>query len=132
MLSRRAADRAWDVLGNTGGRPLGLRSDGNGGLFIADANKGLLHMTAAGHVTTIADSMEGKTLKFGDYLGIDERGRIYFSDASQRFDYSQLALDFFEGSRTGRLLGFDPATQVIEVMINGLFFAKGGATRAQR
>lgn len=115
----------WQVLGNTGGRPLGLRSDKNGGLFIADAIKGLLHMDATGQVTTIADSLDGQALKFVDDLDIDDRGRIYFSDASQRFDYSQVALDFFEGSQTGRLLRFDPATQDIEILISGLFFANG-------
>ena len=125
LLSRSATDNHWRLLGNTGGRPLGLRSDGSGGLFIADAIKGLLHMDTAGHVTTIADSMDGQPLKFVDDLDIDNRGRIYFSDASQRFDYSQVALDFFEGSQTGRLLRFDPATQNIEILISNLFFANG-------
>ena len=125
VLSRRAADSTWSRLGNTGGRPLGLRSDGNSGLFIADAIKGLLHMDASGQVTTIADTVDGQTLKFVDDLDIDDRGRIYFSDASQRFDYSRVALDFFEGSQTGRLLRFDPATQGIEILINDLFFANG-------
>jgi sugar lactone lactonase YvrE len=125
VLSRRAAGGNWSPLGNTGGRPLGLRSDGNGGLFIADAIKGLVHMDAAGQVTTIADSMAGQALKFVDDLDIDDRGRIYFSDASQRFDYSRVALDFFEGSQTGRLLRFDPATQDVEIMISDLFFANG-------
>ena len=95
VLFRRAADGNWSTLGNTGGRPLGLRSDGSGGLIIADAIKGLLHMDATGLVTTIADSVDGQALKFVDDLDIDDRGRIYFSDASQRFDYSQVALDFF-------------------------------------
>ena len=125
VLFRRAADGNWSTLGNTGGRPLGLRSDGSGGLIIADAIKGLLHMDATGLVTTIADSVDGQALKFVDDLDIDDRGRIYFSDASQRFDYSQVALDFFEGSQTGRLLRFDPATQDIQIMISDLFFANG-------
>ena len=125
VVSRRAADGDWTLLGNTGGRPLGLRSDGNGGLFIADAIKGLLHMGASGQVTTIVDTVDGQALKFVDDLDIDDRGRIYFSDASQRFDYSNVALDFFEGSQTGRLLRFDPATQGIEILIDDLFFANG-------
>ena len=125
VLSRKAAGSTWELLGNTGGRPLGLRIDRNGGLFIADAIKGLLHMDATGQVTTIADSLNGQALKFVDDLDIDDRGRIYFSDASQRFDYSRVALDFFEGSQTGRLLRFDPATQGIEILISDLFFANG-------
>ena len=58
-------------------------------------------------------------------LMLTATGRIWFSDASQRFDYTQVALDFFEGSRTGRLLRYDPATQKTEVVMGGLFFANG-------
>ena len=40
----------WLELGNTGGRPLGLRPDGQGGLWIADSNAGLLHMLSLIHI----------------------------------------------------------------------------------
>jgi len=80
VLSRRATDSTWSRLGNTGGRPLGLRSDSNGGLLIADAIKGLLHMDASGQVTTIADTVDGQTLKFVDDLDIDDRGHSRHRD----------------------------------------------------
>ena len=115
----------WLELGNTGGRPLGLRPDGQGGLWIADSMAGLLHMDANGDITTLATDLDGVPLRFVDDLDVDSSGRIWFSDASQRFDYTQVALDFFEGSRTGRLLRYDPATQQTEVMMGGLFFANG-------
>ena len=115
----------WLELGNTGGRPLGLRPDGQGGLWIADSMAGLLHMDANGDITTLATDLDGVPLRFVDDLDVDSSGRIWFSDASQRFDYTQVALDFFEGSRTGRLLRYDPATQQTEVILGGLFFANG-------
>ena len=115
----------WLELGNTSGRPLGLRPDGQGGLWIADSMAGLLHMDANGDITTLATDLDGVPLRFVDDLDVDSSGRIWFSDASQRFDYTQVALDFFEGSRTGRLLRYDPATQQTEVMMGGLFFANG-------
>ena len=115
----------WLELGNTGGRPLGLRPDGQGGLWIADSMAGLLHMDANGAITVLATELDGVPLRFVDDLDVDSSGRIWFSDASQRFDYTQVALDFFEGSRTGRLLRYDPATQQTDVMMSGLFFANG-------
>jgi sugar lactone lactonase YvrE len=115
----------WVELGNTDGRPLGLRTDGQGGLWIADSMAGLLHMDANGEITVLAIDLDGVPLRFVDDLDVDSDGRIWFSDASQRFDYTQVALDFFEGSRTGRLLRYDPATQRTEVMMSGLFFANG-------
>ena len=115
----------WFELGNTGGRPLGLRTDGQGGLWIADSMAGLLHMDANGEITVLATDLDGEPLRFVDDLDVDSDGRIWFSDASQRFNYTQVALDFFEGSRTGRLLRYDPATQRTEVIMSGLFFANG-------
>ena len=115
----------WLELGNTAGRPLGLRPDGQSGLWIADSMAGLLHMDGNGDITLLANDLDGVPLRFIDDLDVDSNGRIWFSDASQRFDYAQVALDFFEGSRTGRLLRYNPATQQTDVMMDGLFFANG-------
>ena len=48
-------------------------------------------------MTVVATDIAGAPLKFVDDLDIDSRGGIWFSDASQRFDYTEVALDFFEG-----------------------------------
>ena len=122
---RRASAGEWIQVGTTEGRPLGLRSDDQGGLWIADSIKGLLHMAGDGAVTVLADKIGNEPLRFVDDLDVEQNGRIWFSDASQRFGYRQVALDFFEGSRTGRLLRYDPATQQVDVMMEGLFFANG-------
>ena len=122
---RRASSGEWNQLGTTEGRPLGLRPDDQGGLWIADSIKGLLHMSAEGAVRLLADKIGDEPLRFVDDLDVEQSGHIWFSDASQRFDYRQVALDFFEGSRTGRLLRYDPVTQRVDVMMDGLFFANG-------
>ena len=124
VLKRTEAGR-WDTIGNTGGRPLGLRADQQGGLWIADSMAGLVHMDSTGQISVLTTEHGGQPLRFVDDLDVDEQGGIWFSDASQRFDYTQVALDFFEGSRTGRLLRYDPETKQIEVMMDGLFFANG-------
>ena len=122
---RGSKNGQWEVIGNTEGRPLGLRSDGTGGLWIADSMKGLLHMNSTGHIEVLATEINNQPLKFVDDLDVDSLGRVWFSDASARFDYTQVALDFFEGSRTGRLLRYDPTTENTEVMMDRLFFANG-------
>jgi len=86
---------------------------------------GLVHMDSTGQISVLTTEHGGQPLRFVDDLDVDEQGGIWFSDASQRFDYTQVALDFFEGSRTGRLLHYDPETKQIEVMMDGLFFANG-------
>ena len=124
-ILRRDAAGEWLRIGNTQGRPLGIRSDGQGGVWVADSMKGLLHVMSDGEVRVLADKIEEEPLRFVDDLDVEQSGRIWFSDASQRFDYQQVALDFFEGSRTGRLLRYDPATGQVDVMMDGLFFANG-------
>ena len=62
---------------------------------------GLLHMDRTGQISVLATDHAGQPLRFVDDLDVDEQGGIWFSDASERFDYMQVALDFFEGSRTG-------------------------------
>ena len=124
-ILRRGLDGTWQILGNTGGRPLGLRADNEGGVWVADSIKGILHVDAGGDITSLVTEHEGQRLKFVDDLDVDSSGNIWFSDASMRYDYRQVGLDFFEGSRTGRLLRYDAASQRTEVMLEGLFFANG-------
>ena len=44
----------WTTIGNTGGRPLGLRTDQQGGLWIADSMAGLVHMDSTGQISVLA------------------------------------------------------------------------------
>ena len=57
---------------------------------------GLLHMDANGAITVLATELDGEPLRFVDDLDVDSDGGIWFSDASQRFDYTQVALDFLK------------------------------------
>ena len=112
---------------NTGGRPLGMQFDNNNNLIVADSVKGLLSIAPSSEITILTDSVNAKKMKFVDDLDIAEDGTIWFSDASQRFGFSDTMRDFIEASMTGRLLSYSPATQKTKVEIDGLFFANGVA-----
>ena len=120
-------DESVSEIANTGGRPLGMKFDAVGNLIIADAVKGLISVDPGGSVTVLADSHAGVPMLFVDDLDIDNRGRIWFSDASQRYSFDQSMLDFLEGSRAGRLMSYDPVTGETAVHMTGLFFANGVA-----
>ncbi len=115
------------VMGNTGGRPLGLKFLPNGDLIIADAHKGLLKMNAAGEVSVLVDEYLNKKMRFVDDLDIAEDGTIWFSDVSTRFSVEDAMLDLLEGSATGRLFSFNPTNNVLKLHIEDLFFANGVA-----
>lgn len=115
------------VLGNTGGRPLGLSMRPDGTVLIADAKKGLLRLGFDGQVEVLAKSAEGIRLGLADDLDVDAQGRIYFTDASWKFGYEDRMLDVLEHAAHGRLLRYDPARGEALTLMAGLQFANGVA-----
>ncbi len=124
------ADADVTEIANTGGRPLGLQFDATGNLIIADAIKGLLSLSPEGEISLLTDSVDGKKMIFVDDLDIASDGKVWFSDASTRFDLHDNLLDVVESRKTGRLLTFDPATGVTNVELDTLGFANGVALAA--
>jgi sugar lactone lactonase YvrE len=115
------------TIANTGGRPLGIAVDAKGNIIVADAVKGLLSVTPVGQVTTLPTDIAGKSLGFADDLDIARDGKIYFSDASDKFGIESYAYDMLEARPHGRLLCYDPATKKTTVLLSDLYFANGVA-----
>lgn len=109
----------------TCGRVLGARYDRHGQLFVADAYKGLLSISADGKSRILSREASGIPFAFTDDLDIANDGRIYFSDASSKWDRVHYREDIVENHGWGRLLRYDPSTQTTEVLLDGLFFANG-------
>jgi len=115
------------VFANTGGRPLGLAFDPAGNLIVADAIKGLLSVNKSGEVKVLAVEADG--VRFGclNDLDIAADGRIYFTEASNKFPMSQFTNDLLEHQPNGRLLALDPGSQKPRTLLRGLYFANGVA-----
>lgn len=125
---------AREVFVNTGGRVLGFDFDAAGHLIAADAVKGLLSIDAEGRITVLADKIGGKPILYADAVVVAGGGRIYFSDASERFGpaawggtFEASVLDIIEQSATGRILEYDPVRKTTRVVARGLSFANGVA-----
>lgn len=112
---------------DTGGRPLGLVFDAGGNLIVADAGKGLVSIAPDKTMTTLALESEGLPFRFTDDVDIAPDGRIYFSDASSRFEQPDYVLDLLEMRPHGRLLRYDPDTGRTETLVRNLHFANGVA-----
>jgi sugar lactone lactonase YvrE len=122
-----------EVLADTGGRPLGLHFDAAGNLLIADADRGLLSLSPAGEITSLATEAEGLRFAFTDDVDVAADGTVWFSDASHRFGVAHYKLDLLEHRLNGRLLAYDPKTQRTRVVLRDLQFANGVAvSRDQR
>jgi sugar lactone lactonase YvrE len=112
---------------NTGGRPLGMVFNQQGNLIVADAWKGLLSIAPDKSVTVLTTEAEGLSFGFTDDVDIAPDGRIYFTDASSRFNQPEYMLDLLEMRPHGRLLRYDPATGETDVLLRDLYFANGVA-----
>ncbi len=113
------------VLGNTGGRPAGLQVQADGSVVIADALKGLLHLRPDGQFESWVTAVDGVQLGLADDLAIDQRGRVFFSDASWKFGFAVHRLDGLEHGARGRLMLHDPASGGSATLLAQLQFANG-------
>ena len=116
-----------ETFADTGGRPLGMEFDAEGNLIVADAWKGLLSIDPEGRIEVLTRESNGVPFAFTDDLDIAGDGRIYFSDASHRFNQPEYRLDLLSAKPNGRLLRYDPETGETRTLMEGLYFANGVA-----
>lgn len=110
-----------------GGRPLGMHFDEGGNLIVADAWKGLLSFSPEGEVTVLSTEHGGRPYSFTNDLDIASDGKVFFSDASDRFSQPDYRLDLLEAKPHGRLMVYSPATGKVDMLLDELYFANGVA-----
>lgn len=115
------------VFANTRGRPLGLAFDRQGNLIVADALKGLLSINPSGEITTLIGTSEGAPFGCLNDLDVAEDGTIYFTEASSKFPMKEFTADILEHRPNGALLAYDPKTQKVRSVLEGIHFANGVA-----
>lgn len=110
------------------GRPLGMRFDKNGILYVADAYYGLFQVNVeTGAVTTLYSSktpIDSKQSFVVNDLDISISGVVYFSDSAQR-TLKEGIIELLDASPNGRVLKYDPQTKQTEVLFDGIAFANG-------
>ncbi len=123
---------AQEVFVNTGGRVLGFDFDGRGNLIAADSVKGLLSISPDHKITLLTDKVNNDPIRYADAVVVAKSGKIYFSDASNRFapkdwggTFEASILDILEQSSTGRILEYDPAARTTRIVARGFSFANG-------
>ena len=130
----RVQNRAVSEFADTGGRPLGIETDSDGSLVVADAIKGLLRIGLDGSVATLLDRINDEPLENANNLGIGPDGTIYFSQSSSKFtsagfggSYQASLLDIMEHGGHGRVYAFNPESGKVIQLLSGLNYANGVA-----
>jgi sugar lactone lactonase YvrE len=114
-----------EVLGNTGGRPLGLELLADGTIFICDAQRGLLKLDPrTASIEPLVRFVGDRPLRFCSNVTAARDGTLWFTESTQRFDFEHYTGAMYEHRPSGRLFRRDPDGHV-ETVLEGLFFANG-------
>lgn len=122
------------VFADVGGRPLGLEFGADGFLYVANAPLGLQRISPEGTVERLVSEFDGAPVNFADDLAIATDGRVFFSDASSKFNpattggsYDASLLDIMEHGGHGRIFEYSPTKKQTRIILDGLNFANGVA-----
>jgi ribose transport system permease protein len=125
--------KTWEVFAHIGGHPLGMAFDADENLDVCVGGMGLYQISPDRKIRKLTDETNRTTfsviddsrLKLADDLDIAPDGRIFFSEATIRYDMHDWPYDALESRGNGRIIGYDPSSQTTRTVIRNLQFPNG-------
>jgi ribose transport system permease protein len=122
-----------EVYARIGGQPLGMAFDADGTLFVCVGGMGLYRVTSDRQVEKVTDEtnrsllsiIDDSRLRLADDLDIAPDGRIFFSEATIRYEMHEWPTDSLEGRGNGRIICYDPRTNKTHTVLRNLIFPNG-------
>ncbi len=122
-----------EVFCHIGGHPLGMAFAKNGDLTTCVGGMGLYSVNPAGQVRKLTDEtnrspwsvVDDSRLRLADDLDIAPDGKVYFSEATVRYEMHSWPIDALEGRGNGRIICYDPATGKTRTVLRNLVFPNG-------
>jgi ribose transport system permease protein len=122
-----------EVYAHIGGRPLGMAFARDGSLVCCIGGMGLYRVTRDRKVERLTDEtnrswssiIDDSRLRLADDLDIAPDGRIFFSEATVRYDMHDWPVDCLESRGNGRIVCFDPKNGVTRTVLKNLLFPNG-------
>ncbi len=116
-----------------GGQPLGMAFDAYGNLYVCVGGMGLYRVTPQRVVEKVTDEtnrsllsvIDDSRLRLADDLDIAPDGRIFFSEATVRYEMHEWPIDSLEGRGNGRIICYDPRTKQTRTVVKNLTFPNG-------
>ena len=123
----------WEVFAHVGGQPLGFAFDRDGNLDVCIGGMGLYQVTPDRTINKLSDEtnrtmlsiVDDSRMRLADDLDIAPDGRIYFSEATIRFETHEWPVDALESRGNGRIICYDPRTGRSRTEIPDLIFPNG-------
>ncbi|EFG9941054.1 ABC transporter permease, partial [Escherichia coli] len=125
-----------EVFAHIGGSPLGMAFDRNRNLIVCIGGMGLYQVAPDGAVSKLTDETTRSTfsvvddsrLRLADDCDITPDGKIWFSEATVRYEMHDWPVDALESRGNGRIVSFDPATGKTRTEARKLVFPNGVCT----
>ncbi|MEO8557641.1 MAG: SMP-30/gluconolactonase/LRE family protein [Rhodospirillales bacterium] len=122
-----------EVYARIGGQPLGMTFDDKKNLYVCVGGMGLYRVTAERQVEKVTDEtnrtlwsvVDDSRLRLADDLDIAPDGRIFFSEATVRYEMHEWPTDSLEGRGNGRIICYDPRTDKTTTVLRNLIFPNG-------
>tara|TARA_R110002020_G_scaffold16823_4_gene59340 strand:+ start:543 stop:2657 length:2115 start_codon:yes stop_codon:yes gene_type:complete len=122
-----------EIYAHIGGRPLGMAFAADGALLVCVGGMGLYRVTKAREVEKLTDEtnrslftiIDDSRLRLADDLDVAPDGRIYFSEATVRYDMHEWPVDSLEARGNGRIICYDPKTDTTQTILKNLVFPNG-------
>lgn len=112
------------------GRPLGMRFDKKGKLYVADAIFGLMVVDVKNAKKSFllqsTNKVENSNLTFLNDIVLDEDSdTIYMTQSSTKWPITKVVYATMNHESSGRLLSYNLKTKEVKVLSTGLYFANG-------
>ena len=122
-----------EVFAHIGGTPLGMAFDRHDNLYVCIGGMGLYRVTPERKVEKATDETnrslssvnDDSRLRLADDFDITADGRVFFSEATVRFEMHEWATDGLEARGNGRIICFDTNTGKTHTVIRDLKFPNG-------
>lgn len=123
-----------ELYAHIGGQPLGMAFDKGGNLYVCVGGMGLYRINRADRSVEKATDetnrswlsvVDDSRLRLADDLDIAPDGRVFFSEATVRYEMGEWPIDSLEGRGNGRIICYDPRTGHTHTALKNLVFPNG-------
>ncbi|MCV0396717.1 MAG: SMP-30/gluconolactonase/LRE family protein [Rhizobiaceae bacterium] len=123
----------WEVFVHIGGHPLGMAFDREGNLYSCVGGMGLFRIAPDRTVTKLSDEtnrsllsvVDDSRLRLADDLDIAPDGRVFFSEATIRYEMYDWMVDALEARGNGRIICWDPKDNSSRTVLPSLQLPNG-------
>jgi ribose transport system permease protein len=125
--------KRYEIFAHIGGHPIGMNFDRDGNLVVCVSGAGLYMVTPKREVVLLTNEtnrsvfsiVDDSRMRLADDLDFAPDGRIFFSEATIRYEHVDWHLDAVECRGNGRLICYDPRTKMTKTVLRNLIFPNG-------